>query len=63
MPIYEFRCRSCGSVQEAILPLGSAGEGLKCQACDTEAMEKVFSTFAASGSSKTPSSCGGGGFT
>jgi len=68
MPIYEFRCRACGSVQERIRPLGDSGEDLACEACGSGRLERVPSTFAAAGSAskKAPggaSSCGApGGF-
>ncbi len=62
MPIYEFRCRACGSVEEAIRPLGDTGEDLTCRACGRGPMVKVPSTFATAGAGKSigSGSCGSG---
>lgn len=51
MPIYEFRCAACGLVQERLLPMGNAGKELRCQECEREPLQRIPSTFAASGSS------------
>ena len=62
MPIYEFRCRDCGSTFEALRPLGDDGRDLACPSCGAREPEKRLSVFAASrggGASATPS-CGSG---
>jgi putative FmdB family regulatory protein len=60
MPIYEFRCRACDRVFEAIRPLGDRGVDLTCPACGAREPDKILSVFATSAGS---GSCGGGGFT
>ncbi len=64
MPIYEFRCKKCGSVREEIRPLGDTGSGLTCRLCGDGPLERVPSTFAATGSLEANrAACGGpGGF-
>lgn len=47
MPIYEFRCRECGTRFEALRRVGEDGRTLECPDCGTPRPEKVFSTFAA----------------
>ena len=42
MPIYEFRCGSCGRKVEELRPLGTANEPMRCPDCGA-AMERVFS--------------------
>lgn len=66
MPMYEYRCDSCGSVCERY----SAGRGgqdaaERCPSCGKGQLKKVFSTFASaccSSGGGLPSSggCGGG---
>jgi putative FmdB family regulatory protein len=45
MPIFEYRCESCGHKFEAIL-LGD--QSPECPKCHTEKLEKQLSTFAVS---------------
>jgi putative FmdB family regulatory protein len=66
MPIYEFRCLSCGHVFE-LLKLKKADEGLemKCPKCGSHDAEKILSTMnvsrAAGGKAKsTMKNCGSG---
>ena len=49
MPVYEYRCQSCGEVFEILQRMGQGAEGLTCPSCGSEQLEKVFSTFAARG--------------
>jgi len=65
LPIYEFKCRGCGSGFEAIRPMGDAGSNLTCPACgdaDLEKQSSVFSACGGSGSGARPprSSCSSG---
>ena len=57
MPIFEYRCMKCGHVT-AFLENPKARQRHKCEKCDSEDTEKVFSTFVAkSGTSSSGSSC------
>jgi putative FmdB family regulatory protein len=51
MPLYEYRCRSCGHRFEVLQRLGEGAEGLVCPRCDARALDKQVSTFAAAASS------------
>ena len=69
MPIYEFRCVSCGSIEEFIL-VGSRQIEMKCGACGGEDLERVLSrtnyamgssgSYQSSGASATTRSCAPG---
>lgn len=69
MPIYEYRCRNCGKVFDAFQRVGEDGEALVCPECGTAKPEKLFSSFASTGTgSDARASAGGscvprGGFT
>lgn len=70
MPLYEYKCTSCGSRFEVLQRIGSGSDGVRCPKCNADNVVKQFSTFASSvGSSPAPcgapssASCGTGGFT
>jgi putative FmdB family regulatory protein len=51
MPIYEFECRKCGEIFEALRPMDDTGRTLTCPECGAKAPKKIFSTFATGGCS------------
>ncbi len=53
MPIYDFRCRSCGAVNELFLRDGTIS-GVTCPACGGSDMEKLISTFNTARNYKRP---------
>lgn len=59
MPIYEYLCAGCGHAFEALV-YGS--ERPRCPECESEELEKQFSTFAARGETRPdlsgPGACG-----
>jgi putative FmdB family regulatory protein len=69
LPIYEFRCASCGNIEEFIL-VGSMQIEMKCGACGGEDLERIVSrtnyamgsagSSKSSGASATTRSCGHG---
>jgi putative FmdB family regulatory protein len=66
VPLYEFRCLSCGRLFEALRSLGSGTSGLECPDCGRSDLEKEYSTFAGSSAGASVSGgCGpsGGRFT
>ncbi len=48
MPLYEYRCATCGSRFEVLRRVGQGTEGLACPQCGRGEVEKEFSTFAGS---------------
>lgn len=59
MPLYEYRCSSCGSRFEVLRRMGQGSDGLACPQCGREEVEKEYSTFA--GASAGSASSGSGG--
>ncbi|MCC7176637.1 MAG: zinc ribbon domain-containing protein [Bryobacterales bacterium] len=54
MPLYEYRCNSCGEVFDKLRPFSRADQDVRCPRCGSEATERQLSTFSAGG-------CGGSG--
>ncbi len=46
MPIYEYRCQSCGAKTSHLVLSPSRQSELKCHACGSEDLTRLFSTFA-----------------
>lgn len=44
MPIYEYRCRSCGAVSELFQGLGSQDDIVRCKACGGLDLERLISS-------------------
>jgi len=42
MPIYEYRCKACGTTSEYLVGMGRA-EHVSCKACGSTEMEKILS--------------------
>lgn len=49
MPIYEFRCATCGHRFEKLCAMGETGENMNCPHCNTPHPKRVLSTFSAAG--------------
>jgi len=43
MPIFEFKCKSCGKVSEFILRHNKDRNSMQCRFCGSKQLEKVFS--------------------
>ncbi len=52
MPIYEFKCHSCGRRFERLCSMGETGENLACPQCGTAGPRRVMSGFSAKRSGK-----------
>ncbi|UCF79753.1 MAG: zinc ribbon domain-containing protein [Candidatus Eiseniibacteriota bacterium] len=59
MPIYEFRCGSCGERFEKLCSVGK-DKGVRCPACGGQKSERLFSLFGVRSSSKSASGSGAG---
>lgn len=46
MPIYEYRCKSCGAKTSRLVLKLSAQAEVECQACGSQDLTRLFSTFA-----------------
>jgi len=58
MPIYEYRCKSCGDVHERLRRMDDADSNLRCPECDAEDVERIASAFATSGGGCGPGPTG-----
>ena len=58
MPIYEYNCQDCKSKFEVFVQRLS--EKIVCTNCGSKNIEKLFSSFATGGSSKSETSRGDG---
>jgi len=43
MPIYEYKCQSCGQVSEFLVHSFSGNENLKCPGCGSHNLERLIS--------------------
>lgn len=49
MPIYEFKCPSCGKISAKLSKMGESGENLVCPDCQTVGLVRQISGFASPG--------------
>jgi putative FmdB family regulatory protein len=67
MPLYEYRCRECGTIFEHLVSFSESDRVFACPRCDSRETEKQVSTVASFGASdgfSSGSSCAPrGGFT
>lgn len=59
MPIFEYRCKECGTQFEALV-LSSKSEEIECEKCGSRNTEKLMSTFSSAGQSQGSSAASGG---
>jgi putative FmdB family regulatory protein len=56
MPIYEYKCDSCGKGYEQLRRMSDADRDLECPACRSIEVRRQLSSFATTSSSSSPSS-------
>ena len=54
MPLFEFKCRECGTTFEKIVP--SSTTKVACKKCESPKVEKLLSVFAVGASSRSAAS-------
>lgn len=63
MPIFEYRCDTCGHEFEELESVADRDKPRKCPECGKKGVERVISVFAAKvGGSHSSPGCGSGGF-
>jgi len=55
MPIFEYKCKKCGHKMEFLEKAGRS-EKHSCEKCGSSDLQKLFSTFSATSSSKSSGS-------
>jgi len=63
MPIYEYRCRDCDHVFDALRSMSAADAPIPCPSCGGERTGRKPSVFASHGTAKVSSGGGCGGCT
>ena len=48
MPIYEYRCKSCGEIEEFLVGTSERDEEIVCKNCGNNELEKIMSVAAIS---------------
>ncbi len=63
MPLYEFKCKKCGGINEFLANLGEEAESFVCKNCKSADLEKVLSVANVSKypSAKNGKTCYGSG--
>ncbi len=59
MPLYEYRCGSCGTVSEYLVGVGREQPSLACDACGSEQLEQMISLVSVSKGAAPEGCCGG----
>ncbi len=57
MPIFEYRCASCGTVSEFLVGVAQEKESIRCTSCGGSKLKKVFSPMSFTVKSSAQSSC------
>lgn len=55
MPLYEYRCESCGTTFEKFVRSFSSNGDIECPECASKEVNKAFSSFATGGTTSTTS--------
>ncbi len=61
MPVYEYKCDSCGSVFSELTSISQRDGGQKCPNCESTKVERLLSVFSAKQgmqSASAPPTCG-----
>lgn len=57
MPLYEYQCRSCGTVNEYLVGVGSDEPQIACDSCGSEKLDKMMSIISVSRTSARDYGC------
>ena len=59
MPIYEYRCKDCGNINEFLVGVGRDNVEIKCVHCGSKSLDKIVSKSYVSNSINAFNSHGG----
>ncbi len=54
MPLYEYKCETCGHRFEVLQRMGASSQGVSCPQCGGFEVKRLVSTFASSVSGSAP---------
>jgi putative FmdB family regulatory protein len=57
MPIYEYRCESCGRVFARLQAMNATDQAQTCPDCNSDDVQRILSTFAAASTSSNSVGC------
>lgn len=57
MPIFEYKCTSCGTVSEFLVGVAQETESVRCASCGGAKMKKVFSSMSFTVKSTAQAGC------
>ncbi len=60
MPIYEYKCESCGGEYEQIRRMAEADLGLACPTCESASVKRQLSSFATTSGGQSAEPMSGG---
>jgi len=60
MPVFNYKCNSCGNDFDLITGVGQDKEELKCPECKSEDIQKNYSSFGFNINTKDRPGCSGG---
>jgi putative FmdB family regulatory protein len=60
LPIYEFKCPTCGKILSKLCKMGEEGQNLECSQCGKVGLKRLISGFASPGVSGGGTNCSPG---
>ncbi len=61
MPLYEYQCKDCGFLFDALRPIKDADKLIACKQCESEHTERQISVFFAQSGGRVVAGNNGGG--
>lgn len=59
MPLFEYRCKSCASVSEHLVGVGSDNPALACPECGSKKLDRMISLVSVNRGAEPAMCCGG----
>jgi len=59
LPLFEYRCKSCGSVSEHLVGVGTDNPELACTECGSDKLDRLISLVSVNYGAAPATCCGG----